>query len=227
MKILTWRSEIAESGRYKPLQDSKVKHIHRHSIHIGRQRAQAANTMNKPAPTLPEISEEAESSVPSPSSSVMPSPGSPPDSSDETSHLLGGRKDSSTTTSMNPLVSSRWKKAVRAVDFVANPLRNPAMDAGSSSASGPAVGLPKSMTLGRGGKAKQDASSNPLLQPGQDASSGSSDRSSLKVTQNLNPIMSEDFQEESSSLPTTLTIKSPSPEANKSDKKKKKKKNKK
>ena len=227
LKILTWRSEIAESGRYKPLQDSKVKHIHRHSIHIGRQRAQAANTMNKPAPTLPEISEEAESSVPSPSSSVMPSPGSPPDSSDETSHLLGGRKDSSTTTSMNPLVSSRWKKAVRAVDFVANPLRNPAMDAGSSSASGPAVGLPKSMTLGRGAKAKQDASSNPLLQPGQNASSGSSDRSSLKVTQNLNPIMSEDFQEESSLLPTTLTIKSPSPEANKSDKKKNKKKNKK
>ena len=221
LRILNWKSEIAESGRYKPLTDgdggSKVKHIHRQSVHAGRQRALGGGgtTITMPvqealgqtkvvrsplAPVQEELEEAAGAEAPpgTPASEA----GSLSDSVSENQSLLSSqdRKDSS-MMSMNPLATARWKKAVnvaRVAEYVANPLQT--MGASSSSRQaglGPqpggsttAMALPATLTLSPSGKFPATASGSGDDQP--------ASAQAVQGERSMNPMFS---------LPTSLTIK--------------------
>ena len=221
LRILNWRSEIAESGRYKPLTNgdggSKVKHIHRQSVHAGRQRALGGGgtTITMPvqealgqtkvvrsplAPVQEELEEAAGAEAPpgTPASEA----GSLSDSVSENQSLLSSqdRKDSS-MMSMNPLATARWKKAVnvaRVAEYVANPLQT--MGASSSSRQaglGPqpggsttAMALPATLTLSPSGKFPATASGSGDDQP--------ASAQAVQGERSMNPMFS---------LPTSLTIK--------------------
>ena len=240
LKILNWRSEIAETGRYKPLSNAKVKHIHRHSVHHGRQRAmvkgmsmsvaKALEGINdpdfrrSPAPqSLPSIEETEVPATPA-SQGSSEGPGTPGTPGEHQSLLSSRDREDSAAISVNPLANSLWKKAVSGAraEVVANPLRGMGEEGSAGDRenlqeqSGPA--LPKSLTLDRTGSSRRV----PEPQPELDLESGPV-RKGSEQEMNLNPMLQDKAAgKKVMSLPTTLTLKKASKQFKNLAKKKKK-----
>ena len=240
LKILNWRSEIAETGRYKPLSNAKVKHIHRHSVHHGRQRAmvkgmsmsvaKALEGINNPdfrrspAPqSLPSIEETEVPATPA-SQGSSEGPGTPGTPGEHQSLLSSRDREDSAAISVNPLANSLWKKAVSGAraEVVANPLRGMGEEGSAGDRenlqeqSGPA--LPKSLTLDRTGSSRRV----PEPQPELDLESGPV-RKGSEQEMNLNPMLQDKAAgKKVMSLPTTLTLKKASKQFKNLAKKKKK-----